>query len=78
MFKAFNVREGFGPEDDWLPDRMFDGIETGPKKGWKVDRGELREAIDIYYKMMGWDVRGVPTREKLIELDIPWVYDLIK
>lgn len=78
MFKAFNVREGFGPEDDWLPERMFEGIESGPKKGWKVDRNELREAIDIYYKMMGWDERGVPTREKLIELDIPWVYDLIK
>jgi aldehyde:ferredoxin oxidoreductase len=77
MFKAFNVREGFGPEDDWLPERMFEGIESGPKKGWKVDRDELREAIDIYYKMMGWDEQGVPTREKLIELDIPWVHELI-
>lgn len=78
MFKAFNVREGFGVKDDWLPERMFEGIESGPKAGWKVDRAELKEAISMYYKMMGWDEEGIPTHEKLYELDIPWVYDVIK
>jgi len=73
MFRAFNVREGFTKEDDWLPERMFEGILTGPRKGQKVDKGKLREAIDIYYEMVGWNKDGIPTKGKLAELDLFWV-----
>ena len=73
MFRAFNVREGFTKEDDWLPERMFEGILSGPRKGQKVDKDKLREAIDLYYEMVGWNKDGVPTKGKLAELDLLWV-----
>jgi len=73
MFRAFNVREGFTKEDDWLPERMFEGLLTGPRKGQKVDKDKLREAIDLYYEMAGWNKDGVPTKGKLAELDLFWV-----
>lgn len=73
MFRAFNVREGFTKEDDWLPERMFEGILTGPRKGQKVDKDKLRQAIDLYYEMVGWNKDGVPTRGRLAELDLFWV-----
>ena len=73
MFRAFNVREGFTKEDDWLPDRMFEGILSGPRKGQKVDKDKLREAIDLYYEMVGWNEDGVPTKGKLAELDLLWI-----
>lgn len=73
MFRAFNVREGFTRDDDWLPDRMFEGILSGPRQGQKVDREELRQAINLYYEMAGLDQNGVPTKGKLAELDLYWV-----
>jgi len=75
MFRAFNVREGFTKEDDWLPERMFEGILSGPRKGQKVDKGKLREAIDLYYEMVGRNKDGVPTKGKLGEPDLFWVYE---
>jgi len=75
MFRAFNVREGFTREDDWLPERMFEPIQTGPRKGQKLDKEELKKSIKLYYEMVGWDVDGVPTNGKLAELDLFWIVD---
>ncbi|HEX2922610.1 MAG TPA: aldehyde ferredoxin oxidoreductase C-terminal domain-containing protein, partial [Chloroflexota bacterium] len=48
--KAYNVREGWKPEDDWLPDRLFDEpLPTGVAKGTVLTREELREMIQGYY-----------------------------
>lgn len=73
MFRSFNVREGFIRKDDWLPERMFEGILTGPRKGQKRSEAQLQEAIDLYYEMVGWSRDGVPTKGKLAELDLFWV-----
>lgn len=78
MFRAFNVREGFTREDDWLPERMFEGILTGPRKGQKLDKNKLKDAIDFYYEMRGWSKDGVPTRGKLAELNLFWVAKELK
>lgn len=48
MFRAFNVREGFNAEDDWLPERTFEPIQTGPREGQKLDKGELKKSIKLY------------------------------
>ena len=38
-----------------------------------IDREELRQAIKLYYGMMGWDPEtGVPTVAKLHELGVGW------
>ncbi|MBC7190347.1 aldehyde ferredoxin oxidoreductase family protein [Candidatus Aerophobetes bacterium] len=73
MFKAFNAREGFTKKDDWLPDRAFEGLLSGPRKGQKLDREKLKEAVDLYYQMAGWNEDGVPTKGRLAELDLWWV-----
>jgi aldehyde:ferredoxin oxidoreductase len=78
MARAFNVREGFTKNDDWLPERFFQPLEGGPLKGTKLSKEVFRQAIATYYQMMGWDENGVPTEAKLEELDIGWVAGLLK
>jgi len=75
MFRAFNMREGFTPGDDCLPERVFKPIQTGPRKGQKLDKEELRKSIKLYYEMAGWGADGAPTRGKLAELDLFWIAD---
>ena len=77
MARVFNIREGFGRKDDWLPGRFFNPRISGALSDTAIDPEKFREAIDTYYAMMGWDENGVPTREKLEELDIGWVASLL-
>jgi len=68
MEKLFNIKAGFTKEDDMLPPRMLkEPIKTGPSKG-EVE--ELDKMLDDYYKARGWDENGIPTKEKLKELEI--------
>ncbi len=79
LFRAFNMREGFSPQQDNLPDRYFNEIEKGPKKGIKLDRDGFEKAKKLYYKMAGWDKKtGWPRYEKLLELDLDWIEELKK
>ena len=80
MARAFNVREGFTRKDDALPERFFQPLEgEGPLKGFHLDRKVFQEALDLYYGMMNWDPqKASPTRAKLIELDIDWVWDALQ
>ena len=73
MFRAFNLREGFSYKDDELPERMYQPIQSGPRKGQKMDRDEFERARTLYYQMMGWGKRGVPGKAKLWELDLGWI-----
>jgi len=69
--KAFNIREGWTKEDDWLPPRVFeDPIPTGPSKGYYVKPEELRMLIDDYYQARGWTKEGLIPKSKLIELGL--------
>jgi len=71
LARMFNVREGFTPEDDVLPQRLHEGIGNGSLKGEKVDPDEFFAARRTYYEMAGWDPHtGRPTAAKLAELGI--------
>ena len=70
LARVFNNREGFGPGDDVLPDRLHEGIANGALKGSKVDRDQFLAARRTYYEMAGWDANGRPTVTKLAELGI--------
>ncbi len=78
MFRAFNLREGFTAADDWLPDRMFEPIRTGPRAGYRVSAEDFGKALQLYYEMMNWDEDGIPRQAKLIELDLGWVNALLR
>ena len=74
MSRLFNVREGFTPKDDILPDRFFQPLEGGTLKGKNIDREEFLKALETYYEMVGWDPEtGIPRKAKLDELDLDWL-----
>lgn len=53
---------------DFLPKRLSDEpIPEGPSKG---EVFKLDDMLKEYYKLRGWDEKGVPTAEKLNELGI--------
>jgi len=78
MARAFNVREGLDVKEDRLPHRFFEALNSGSRKGAKLDAIEFNEALKTYYKIMGWDeVTGAPEEAKLKELDLEWVIDIM-
>ena len=72
--RCFNVREGFGRTDDYLPERFLrEPLERGPVKGQVVEMDKL---LDDYYNVRGWDkATGYPKREKLESLGLKAVAD---
>ncbi len=73
MARVFNVREGFTKKDDWLPERFFQPHTSGALSDTSIKRDELKNAINTYYSMMGWNEDGIPTNAKLQELELGWV-----
>lgn len=73
MARIFNLKEGFGPEEDRLFRRLHEPLPGGPLKGKYIDPVAFQDAINLYYEMMGWDNQGRPTRGKLIELGLEWL-----
>jgi len=76
MARCFNMREGFSVKDDWLPERFFEPLQGGHSAGNAVSKDELRNAIQMYYSLMGWDPNsGVPTEATLHYLGLSWILD---
>jgi aldehyde:ferredoxin oxidoreductase len=73
VIRAFAVREGSRRADDSLPKRFLtEPIPDGPSKGMIVSGETLEKMKDEYYELRGWDKEtGVPTRKRLLELDLP-------
>jgi len=69
--RLFNCREGFGPADDVLPQRMHEPLGNGALKGERISPEDFLAARRLYYEMAGWDPEsGVPTKAKLAELAV--------
>jgi len=77
MARVFNIREGLTKKDDWLPERFFQPHTSGALAETSIKPEELKNAITTYYKMMGWNEDGIPTKTKLEELDVDWVYQYL-
>jgi aldehyde:ferredoxin oxidoreductase len=61
--KLYNIKRGFGRNDDTLPARLLnEPLKEGAPTGqvWRRD-----EMLDEYYTVRGWDSEGTPTKEKL-------------
>jgi aldehyde:ferredoxin oxidoreductase len=67
--RLINLRLGADMADDDLPDHFVEERvpDAGPTFGMTVDIESMRRD---FYSAMGWDEQGVPTREKLRELDL--------
>ncbi|WP_419655828.1 BamB3: tungsten-containing aldehyde:ferredoxin oxidoreductase [Desulfosarcina variabilis str. Montpellier] len=65
LHRAFNNMRGLRRKDE-LP----------PADHWKHRFPDLEETLMMkYYKYKGWDTEGIPTRERLHELDLDYVAD---
>lgn len=69
--RAFNVRHGLTPEDDYnVPKRLTEGQKDGPFAGHPIGPC-LRGMINEYYELMGWDKKtGKPWRCTLNRLGL--------
>jgi aldehyde:ferredoxin oxidoreductase len=78
--RLFNIREGLGRKDDTLPYKVMHLPipDEGPSKGAYVTQKELDFLLDDYYETRGWTKEGVPTEEKLKELGMTDLTNLIK
>jgi aldehyde:ferredoxin oxidoreductase len=68
--RLLNLREGFAREQDSLPTILSVPHPDGPAAGKTVGDEEFRAALDEYYRIRGWDERGVPTEETLARLSL--------
>jgi aldehyde:ferredoxin oxidoreductase len=72
LIRAYCVREGIRREWDILPKRLMEEpLPEGPAQGMVIDRETLEMMKDAYYEFRGWEKStGVPTAEKLVELEL--------
>ncbi len=77
LARIFNLREGFRAADDVLPKRMGISQMSGNLKGVIVDPDKLSESQKLFYQMLGWNEQGIPTKARLVELDIAWAGEIL-
>ena len=71
LIRMFNLREGHNSSDDNLPARLFrDSFTKGPAKGIQIKKDEFKDSLKEYYSLRGWSNKGIPTSNKLMELDL--------
>lgn len=71
LARLFNICQGLSRMDDHLPHKVMSvPVPKGPSKGSVVTKKDLNFLIDEYYKARGWTEEGIPTEEKLKDLDI--------
>jgi aldehyde:ferredoxin oxidoreductase len=79
MARAFNAREGFGPEDDRIHPRFTQALPKGAVAGKAATPEQYAAATIKFYELMGWDsATACPTRAKLEDLGVGWVADRVE
>jgi aldehyde:ferredoxin oxidoreductase len=67
--RVYNLREGWQPEDDWLPQRLLsEPLEVASGRVAALTPGRLRAMIDGYYAARGLDAAGRPGEADLADL----------
>lgn len=69
LTRLINVKMGVNKNMDQLPRKWFEPIEFEGKK-YVITKNEFENALDMYYKLRGWNEDGTPKPEKLSELNI--------
>jgi aldehyde:ferredoxin oxidoreductase len=69
--RVYNLREGWQPADDWLPDRLLSEPLTLPSgRVATLTADRLRTMIDAYYRKRGLDHEGRPGRRLAASLGL--------
>jgi aldehyde:ferredoxin oxidoreductase len=67
--RVFNIREGWRPQDDWLPERLLtEPLQTGSGRAAVLTPSRLRAMISGYYAERGLDAGGRPDPSRLPDL----------
>src|SRR5215472_4490325 len=67
--RVFNLREGWRPADDWLPERLLaEPVRLGSGREAWLTPERLRAMIDAYYAARGLDEQGRPDEAQLADL----------
>jgi len=67
--RVYNIREGWRPEDDWLPERLLsEPLEVASGRVAALTPERLRAMIDGYYEARGLDREGRPAPASLADL----------
>lgn len=69
--KWFNIRHGWSPAEDTLPDRFFeDRLESGDATSTVLDRSQLQAVIERYNVDRGWTDEGNVPADVLRQLGL--------
>jgi aldehyde:ferredoxin oxidoreductase len=67
--RVYNLREGWRPEDDWLPERLLsEPLQVASGRVAALTPERLRDMIDGYYEARGLDREGRPAPASLADL----------
>ena len=67
--RVYNIREGWRPADDWLPERLLsEPLRLASGRVAELTPGRLRAMIDAYYAARGLDDQGQPGPAQLADL----------
>ena len=72
------MREGISRKDECAPFRTWEPAPGGPDKGFQFDKNPWDQALDLYYRMYGWNKNGVLTWETLERLGLGSVCEELK
>ena len=81
LARVINIREGKGTRsDDTLPWKIMNVPvpDEGVAKGAVVNQKEFDIGLDDYYSVRGWTKEGIPTPEKLKELGLGDLVNIVK
>jgi aldehyde:ferredoxin oxidoreductase len=69
--RVYNLREGWRPEDDWLPERLLsEPLRVASGRVATLTPQRLRGMIDGYYAARGLDGEGRPERAAVADLHL--------
>jgi aldehyde:ferredoxin oxidoreductase len=67
--RVYNIREGWRPADDWLPERLLsEPLRLASGREARLTPVRLRAMIDAYYETRGLDDQGQPGPAQLADL----------
>lgn len=74
-----------GPDLKWNPEihddnpsRFYEPLPSGPYKGKTVEKSRVEEEKRKYYRLVGWDERGIPKSETLKKLGLDTVDEALE
>lgn len=72
-----------GPDVRWVekdenPPRFYEPLPSGPYKGLKAEKEDVKERKKQYYEQVGWNKRGIPSSQTLQELGLHSVDEKLK